>query len=156
MRADPTYRSLSHQHHSYVARGRYAEQLRRWHGVIDPDRLLVLDSSAFFADPESGYREVLDFLGLPQHSLPSYRQLNAHSYGSMSDRARGFLQDRFREANRDSDVVPGSRVPLGNVSSSRASAGFRHTSGGVVGVAARADLAVRRPRRSAQPRRGHQ
>ena len=86
MLADPTYRSFSHQHHSYLARGRYVDQLRRWHACVGPERLLVIDSSAFFKDPDAGYREVLSFLGLAELSLPTYSQLNAHSYGPMPDR----------------------------------------------------------------------
>jgi hypothetical protein len=101
LRREPAYHSLSHQHHSYVARGLYAEQIRRWHAFVPAERLLVLDSSEFFADPDGGYRRTLEFLGLPERSLPEYRQLNAHSYDRMSDRARRFLEDRFREPNRE-------------------------------------------------------
>ena len=101
MLADPTYRSFSHQHHSYVARGRYVDQLRRWHASVAPERLLVVDSSAFFKDPDAGYREVLSFLGLADRSLPTYSQLNAHTYDPMPDRARAFLRERLHEPNQE-------------------------------------------------------
>jgi hypothetical protein len=101
MRQDPTYRSFSHQHHSYVARGMYAAQIRRWLEHFDVDELLVVDSAAFFADPDDEYRRVLRFLGLQERSLPEYRPLNAHRYDRMSDRARGFLVERFREPDRE-------------------------------------------------------
>ena len=98
--ADPAYRSFAHQHHSYVARGLYLDQIRRWHGAVPADRLLVLDSSAFFADPDAGYQEVLRFLGLAGWTLPAYRQLNAHTYSSMPGSARDDLRERFRKPNR--------------------------------------------------------
>ena len=34
MKTDPSYYSFSHQHHSYVARGRYLEQIERWLTVL--------------------------------------------------------------------------------------------------------------------------
>ncbi|HXS47682.1 MAG TPA: sulfotransferase domain-containing protein, partial [Solirubrobacterales bacterium] len=34
---DPGYRSFAHQHHSYVSRGRYAEQLERWLAHVPPE-----------------------------------------------------------------------------------------------------------------------
>lgn len=100
MRHDPTYVSFSHQHHSYVARGRYAEQIRRWQTWYPADRFLVIDAGEFFADPDAGYRRVLEFLGLPGRSLPEYRRLNAHTYGGMSDEAAAMLRSRFVEPNR--------------------------------------------------------
>ncbi len=33
---DPSYRSFAHQHHSYLARGRYAEQLAAWRALVSP------------------------------------------------------------------------------------------------------------------------
>jgi hypothetical protein len=93
--------SFEHQHHSYVARGRYAEQIRRWRDHVGPQRLLVLDAGEFFADPQAGYHRVLRFLGLPERSLPEYRALNAHDYAPMSDGARRFLKERFVEPDRE-------------------------------------------------------
>jgi hypothetical protein len=101
MRADPHYVSYEHQHHSYIARGRYVDQLRRWHEYVEPERLLVIDSGAFFGDPDTGYREVLRFLELPERTLPKYRQLNAHSYRSMSDEAHDLLASTFEIPDRE-------------------------------------------------------
>lgn len=98
---DPTYISFSHQHHSYVARGRYAEQILRWWEFFPREQLLVVDSSEFFAHPDRGFRRVLDFLELPPLSLPQYEQLNAHSYDVMSDHASVFLRSRFAGPNRE-------------------------------------------------------
>jgi hypothetical protein len=101
LRHDETYVSFSHQHHSYVARGRYAEQISRWWEFVPREQLLVVDSAEFFADPNGGFRRVLDFLELPPFSLPQYQQLNAHRYDVMSERASRFLRSRFAGPNRD-------------------------------------------------------
>jgi hypothetical protein len=97
---DPGYYSFSHQHHSYVARGRYLEQIQRWLRFFPRDQLLILEAGDMFSDPDASFRAVLRFLHLEEMSLDSYGKLNAHSYSSMSERARTFLEARFQEPNR--------------------------------------------------------
>jgi hypothetical protein len=99
--ADPGYYSFSHQHHSYVSRGRYVDQLRRWMALVPSRQFLVLDSNDFFRNPEPAYREALAFLGLRDSSLAVYPTRNAHDYTPMSDGARAFLEAAFEEPNRE-------------------------------------------------------
>jgi len=56
--------SFAHRNFSYKARGRYAEQLRRWFDVIERDRILVMESEELFDDP-GGPARALQWLGLP-------------------------------------------------------------------------------------------
>jgi Sulfotransferase domain len=77
MTADPGYLSFSHQHHAYLARGRYAEQLGRLERLFGADRICVVDSGDFFAEPEPAYDRVLGFLGLRQAGYPQFEQHNA-------------------------------------------------------------------------------
>ncbi|GII93259.1 hypothetical protein Ssi02_34900 [Sinosporangium siamense] len=70
LRASPHSSSHSHRHHAYLARGCYAQQLARLEPLIGRDRVLVIDSHRFFADPESTYDRVLAFLGLPHFGCP--------------------------------------------------------------------------------------
>jgi hypothetical protein len=98
--ADPNYYSFSHQHHSYASRGVYVDQLRRWMALFPQTQILIVDSGDFFAQPERAYSDVLAFLGLRDHSLKRYPNLNAHRYDPMSDRARAFLEAVFDEPNR--------------------------------------------------------
>lgn len=65
--------SSHHKRHSYVTRGRYAEQLDRWLAVYPRNQLLVLFSEDLYRDPGATYARVLEFLGLPGHSLAEYR-----------------------------------------------------------------------------------
>jgi hypothetical protein len=58
--AEPLYNSFAHQHHSYVARGHYAEQLDRWRPLFGDGQLLMLSSERFFADPGRTFGRVLD------------------------------------------------------------------------------------------------
>jgi hypothetical protein len=62
--ADPGYLSHSHQHHAYLARGRYVEQLDRLERLFGREQIHVVDSGDFFGKPEPVYDGVLEFLGL--------------------------------------------------------------------------------------------
>jgi hypothetical protein len=77
MLQDPSYNSYSHQHHAYVTRGQYIEQLENLRKIFPADQLLTLQSSAFFASPEAEFAKVLDFLGLPQWQPNSFERHNA-------------------------------------------------------------------------------
>jgi len=94
--ADPSYVSFSHQHHAYRARGQYAEQLERLERVFGRDRIHVIDSHAFFKDPEPVYAGVLEFLGLPPRGRPSFKRYNSRSGAPMSKQTRAALQDHYR------------------------------------------------------------
>ena len=63
---DPSATSMAHCHFSYVARGRYAEQLERWFQHVPRDRFLILFAEHFFEDEESTLRQVETFLDLPR------------------------------------------------------------------------------------------
>jgi hypothetical protein len=99
MLADPRYHSFAHQHHSYLARGRYAEQLERWRARFDDRQLLVLSSERFFAEPEPTFRRVLDFLELPPFTPDAFEKHNAHDYRRMGAEVHARLVDHYREPN---------------------------------------------------------
>lgn len=95
--ADPGYVSFSHQHHSYRARGCYAEQLERLERLVGRERIHVIDSGEFFADPQSIYKGVLDFLGLPVLSMPSFERRNARPRAApMAESVRAELAEYYR------------------------------------------------------------
>lgn len=96
--ADKTYHSFEHQHHSYIARGMYHEQLARFEGLVPRRNLLVLCSEEFFADPSVEYRRVLRFLGVPDRIVPSIARHNANTNrASMPEQVRRRLTQRFTE-----------------------------------------------------------
>lgn len=74
---DSHYYSFSHQHHAYRARGRYTEHLDRIARVVSPERIHVVDSGEFFANPVGVYGRILDFLGLPYLGKPDFGKHNA-------------------------------------------------------------------------------
>jgi hypothetical protein len=96
---DPHYRSWSHQHHAYLTRGRYVEQIERMRGVLGADRLLVVDSHDFWNQPDISYRKVLDFLGLPPWNLDHFEQHNARPRSPMPDTVRARLMNGFADSD---------------------------------------------------------
>jgi len=96
----PGYVSVAHQHHSYVARGHYADQLERWLQVFPRAQVLILVSEDFFADTPGVVGQILDFLDLPP--MPGdagFRIPNARSYVEMEPSMRRLLNDAFRDSN---------------------------------------------------------
>jgi hypothetical protein len=94
--ADSAYSSYCHQHYAYRARGRYAEQLERLERLFGRDRLHVIDSRDFFAEPERAYDQVLEFLGLPNRGYPDFRQHNARPRAPMPAPVRAALEEYYR------------------------------------------------------------
>ena len=63
--ASPEAIDFEHQHHGYVARGRYAEQLERWFDAFPREQVLVVFSDDLENKPVETMAEVQEFLGLP-------------------------------------------------------------------------------------------
>jgi hypothetical protein len=77
LREEDRYRSFLHQHGSYLARGRYAEQLQRWFHWFPRDRILVLKAEDFFQRTGEAMATVRLFLDLPEagpQAYPVHRQ----------------------------------------------------------------------------------
>jgi hypothetical protein len=67
-------KSLEHVWFSYMAKGEYAPQIRRWFEAVGRDRILVLESESLYTERAASER-ILEWLGLPQHDRP-YPLLN--------------------------------------------------------------------------------
>ncbi|MDR8409934.1 sulfotransferase [Nonomuraea sp. 3-1Str] len=96
LRARPYSVHHSHRHHAYLARGRYAEQLDRLEPLLGRERILVLDSHEFFAEPERTYERVLEFLDVPHLGYPVFERHNGRSRPkSLPESVRRRLLDHF-------------------------------------------------------------
>lgn len=99
MLGDPTYFSHAWWNHTYVARGRFAEQLERWLAVFPREQLLVLTSEELFDQPGQTYARVLDFLRAGPHELGSYPRVFGREYSQMRPETRLRLADYYAEPN---------------------------------------------------------
>lgn len=91
-----------HRHFSYLARGRYAQQLRRWFEFFPREQMLVLKSEEYFEDPATTYCQLLEFLGLDGLQPVRRRWLKQGGYNNRIDgRLRSKLADYFSAYNSD-------------------------------------------------------
>jgi hypothetical protein len=89
-----------HQVFSYIARGRYAEQLQSWWAHIPREQFLLVPSRELFSDPPRAFDRVCRFLGLPVASLPGDLPFNAAPGSPLPPRAREELDRIYEAPNR--------------------------------------------------------
>jgi hypothetical protein len=85
---------------SYLARGLYVDQLKRWFTFFPKEQFLILQSEEFFKDPEVYFAKTLQFLGLSEYKLISYKKFNASQQDSMPPNTREYLINYFMPYNK--------------------------------------------------------
>jgi hypothetical protein len=93
--AEPGYDSVHWQHHAYVTRGQYIEQLRALEHLVGRERLCVVDSGDFFVDPEPVFDQVREFLGLLPCPDIVFEQHNARQRSPLPDDLRTKLEEHY-------------------------------------------------------------
>lgn len=105
--ADAGYHSSSHQHHSYRARGRYAEQLLRWLALFPTEQLCVLWFEDLVAQPAQVLATVCAFLSLRDHRFDTSTRHNDAPRAPADPALRRALRDSFREPDRELERLLG-------------------------------------------------
>jgi hypothetical protein len=101
LRAEAGYESPAHRHQAYRSRGEYAVQLERVADLVGRDRILVVDSHSFFADPAPVYTRVLDWLGVAPRRQPVFDRHNARPRsGTLPGSVRRRLEEHFEPHDR--------------------------------------------------------
>ncbi|RMH14569.1 MAG: sulfotransferase [Gammaproteobacteria bacterium] len=106
--ADPKYISAAHWHYSYLSRGLYAQQLQRWFELFPKESLLILKAEDFFQETSSKLHEVCQFLGVSKWNFQIQEKHNVGSYRKVDEEAVRFLEDYYREPNRQLVELLGS------------------------------------------------
>jgi hypothetical protein len=96
---DPTYFSHVHMHHAYLDRGKYVEQLQRYHAFFDREQMLVMPSETLFTRTQATLDTVTNFLGLPSRTLEHVRARNTGSYADTPDSLKKELGEFFQPYN---------------------------------------------------------
>ncbi|MFO1395195.1 MAG: sulfotransferase [Steroidobacteraceae bacterium] len=102
--------SREHQLHSYLARGRYAEQLERWFALFPREQVLVLRFEDFVRAPLPGLNQTLAFLGLPPVSEVDLEARNTRRYPPMADETAAGLRAYFEPHNRRLEALLGREM----------------------------------------------
>jgi len=100
MLQDPSYFSAAWWNYTYVARGRYAEQLECWFAAFPREQLLILASDALADEPAATYARVLEFLAAAPHELDAFPRVFEGDYPDMRPETRRMLAGTFAEPNR--------------------------------------------------------
>jgi hypothetical protein len=88
-------RSAAHQYFSYLARGRYAEQLGRWLQFYPREQLLILRFEDLVQDPLALTNEALAYLGLPDLGSAKLEPRNTRKYPPIDPATAARLRDYF-------------------------------------------------------------
>ena len=101
----PDSRALALRRHSYVGRGRYAEQLQRWRALFPAEQMMIVRSADLFDATGDTFGRILDFLGLPRWQPEEFRNYSYRNpfeggYPAPTEEVTAFLNERFAEPNR--------------------------------------------------------
>lgn len=95
LKSSPAY------NYTYLSSGMYAEQLKNWLKLFNKQQLLILKSEDFFNRPETIFKQVLDFLKIPDWSPQKYRKYNNNSYSQkIKPSTRKYLTEYFQPHNQ--------------------------------------------------------
>jgi Sulfotransferase domain len=100
MLADPGYFSYAWWNYTYLARGRYAEQLERWLDAFPEEQLLVIATDELRDAPGQTYMRVLEHVGVSARELDDYPRVFSRDYADMEPGTRKRLSDYYAEPNR--------------------------------------------------------
>ena len=99
---------------SYVARGRYTEQLERWLALFPREQLLVLLSEELLTDTPATMQRVTSFLGIPHLPATTYPLLGGGGglgeYEPMDPATRDRLARIFEPHNRRLEELLGREL----------------------------------------------
>ena len=97
--SEENYYSYNYWAYSYLARGRYVEQLERWFRLFPRINFHIIESEEFFKNTPNELNKVYDYLGIKYHILESYDKKNIGTYNKMHDATRKTLVDYFSAHN---------------------------------------------------------
>jgi hypothetical protein len=97
---DEYYLSHKHRYFSYLARGAYVTQIKRWLDFFPREQMLILKNEDLKKHPDEVMKSIFAFLGLSDYH-PSLPREDKHSnYKPMSAETRARLVEYFRPYNR--------------------------------------------------------
>jgi hypothetical protein len=97
--ADPTYASWEHRHYSYLARGRYADQLDRCYRLFARDQVLLVRFDDLVGRGSATFAEVCRFLGLPPEADRQLPRLESGGESALPADVQDRLRAVFAEPN---------------------------------------------------------
>ena len=99
MEKDENFYSVNFYRKSYLSRGKYFNQLKRWFNYFNREQFLILKSEELYSETTETYKKTLDFLNLPLIELNTYKPFKMRKYDSLSEETRKKLSKYFKPHN---------------------------------------------------------
>ena len=103
------YTRLYHWKFSYLSRGKYAEQLKRWFEYFPREQILIIQSEKYYSDSISVFQELEDFLGLSHWTPNKITKHNVGRYIKLDENLREELSEYFKPYNEELYTLLGER-----------------------------------------------
>ena len=100
MNADENFYSVNFYRKSYLTRGIYVDQIKRWFKYFPRNQFLIIQSEDLYSDTSKIYSDVLNFLNLPKFELDSFKAHRMRKYSEISTETRKKLVDYFKPYNK--------------------------------------------------------
>ena len=94
---------------SYIAKGLYYNQIRKWFELFSKDQILVINTENLSNKPSQTLEKVFEFLGLPNQSIKNLQNRKVANYKPMNEDARKFLKNFFKSHNEKLYKVLGKK-----------------------------------------------
>ncbi len=105
---NPLYPCRTHRIYSYLGRGVYVKQIKRWLALFPREQIFIVDSNKLRNQPEDTMSQIFGFLGLPDCSLIQFRDKHS-KYPPMNPETRKRLSDYFRPYNQELEELLGMK-----------------------------------------------
>jgi len=99
MQRNENFYSVNFYRKSYLTRGIYVDQLKRWFEYFPREQFLILKSEDFYSKTSEVYNQVLDFLNLSKFELNSFKAHRMTKHSSICLETRKKLVDYFKPYN---------------------------------------------------------
>lgn len=96
--SNPSFEQL---HYSYLSRGLYAQQLKRWKRLFSDEQILIIKSERLYKETPNVLEEVAEFLEIPSWTPKGKKKTNSLSYSPMNPATRQSLIEFYRPHNEE-------------------------------------------------------
>jgi hypothetical protein len=95
------YLGEEYNRQSYLGRGLYVFQLKRWFGCFPRDRFLILNATDLARDSQAAFEKLTLFLGIGPHFPGRHFRSNVGAYEPMNEEVREELACYFKPYNEE-------------------------------------------------------
>jgi hypothetical protein len=101
--------SFEHQHYTYLSRGKYARQLKRWFHYFSKEQILIIKSEDLFENPIKTLEKVYLFLGVDVIYPKDISTMNPGLKENIHPDDKKCLEEYFHKYNRKLELLLDSK-----------------------------------------------